>query len=93
MNPKKSGTIFIILMIALVAYGFGSVANAMDIGGDTLMNIIPSNFTSMGEQQITQMSNPSFKPVYLVQHVVVNTTNTTPDNSNNNQTDNQNTNQ
>ena len=30
MNSKKSGTIFIVLMIALIAYGSGSVANAFD---------------------------------------------------------------
>ena len=76
MNPKKTGTVFIILMVALTAYGFGSVANALNIGGNTIVNIIPSNFTSFDQQQITPISNPSFKPVYLVQHIVINTTNT-----------------
>jgi hypothetical protein len=29
MTPKKSGTLFIVLMIALVAYGTASGANAL----------------------------------------------------------------
>lgn len=84
MSPKKNGTIFIVLMVALAAYGVGSVANALNIGGDTIVNLIPSNFTSLGEQQITQMGNPSFKPVYLIQHMVVNATNASSGGNGNN---------
>ena len=96
MNPKKSGTIFIVLMIGLIAYGFGSVANAMDLDGNTIVNAIPSNFNSFNQQQITPINDPSFKPVYLINHIVINKTNTTnTTNNDNNLTSNmnQNTNQ
>jgi len=84
-------------MIGLMAYGFGSVANAMDIDGNTIVNILPSNFNSLNQQQITQITDPSFKPVYLINHIVINKTNTTNTTNNlDNQTNsnsNQNTNQ
>ncbi len=72
MNSKKSGTIFIVLMIALVAYGFGSFANAFDLGGNTMVNLIPSEITSFNQQQITEMNDPSFQPVYLIQQAIFN---------------------
>lgn len=76
MNPKKNGMVFIVLMIALVAYGFGSVANALDVDGNMIVNLVPSNFSSFNQQQITQIDNP-FKPVYLINHIVINSSNTT----------------
>lgn len=84
MNPRKNGTIFIVLMIALVAYGFGSVANAMHIGGDVIADFIPSNLSTFNQQQIAQINDPFFKPVHLVQHIVINTTNTTTSNETDN---------
>ncbi len=86
MNPKKSGTIFIVLMIAFVAFGSGSIADALNLGGDAIVNLIPANFTSLNQQQITPMDNPSFKPVYLTTHIVANKTNTTINNNTYNQT-------
>jgi hypothetical protein len=71
MNSKKSGTIFIVLMIAIIAYGFGSVANAFDLGGNSMVNLIPSDITSFNQQQITQMNDPSFQPVYLIEHTII----------------------
>jgi hypothetical protein len=82
MNPKKSGTIFIVLMIAFVAFGTGSIADALNLDGDAIVNLIPDNFTSINQQQITQIDDPSFKPVPLTTHVVENNTNTTPINNN-----------
>jgi hypothetical protein len=71
MNSKKSGTIFIVLIIALIAYGSGSVANAFDLGGNSMVNLIPSEITSFNQQQITQMNDPSFQPVYLIQQEIM----------------------
>lgn len=88
MNPKKSGTIFIVLMIAFVAFGSGSIADALNLDGDAIINLIPSNFTTINQQQITQIDDPNFKAVDLMTHVVINQTNTT-DNDNDNTTDNQ----
>jgi hypothetical protein len=78
MNPKKSGTVFIVLMIALIAFGFASAANVANIGTNTIDNLIPSNFSLSGQQQISQIGDTSFKPVYVNKRVVVNVTNTTP---------------
>ncbi len=89
MNSKKSGTIFIVLIIALIAYGSGSVANAFDLGGNSMVNLIPSEITSFNQQQITQMNDPSFQPVYLIQQAITNNdTNTTNETQNTTTNDN-----
>ncbi len=81
-------------MIALIAYGFGSVANAFDLGGNLMVNLIPSNITSFNDQQITQMNDPSFAPMYLTEHAITssnltsNTNSTNDTNYSGNQTDN-----
>lgn len=80
-------------MIAFVAFGSGSIADALNLDGDAIVNLIPSNFTSLNQQQIIQMDNPSFKPVYLTTHVVVNQTNNTNNNATNNETNEDYTNQ
>lgn len=82
MNPKKSGTIFIVLMIAFVAFGFGSIADALNLGGDAIVNLIPANITNINQQQVTQIDDPTFTPVTLTSHVVENKT-VTPSNSTN----------
>lgn len=87
MNPKKSGTVFIVLIIAFVAFGFGSIADALNLGGDAIVNLIPANFSSIDQQQVTQMDDPSFKPVSLMTHVVVHK-NTTENNGTGNNTNN-----
>ncbi len=83
-------------MVALTAYGFGSVANALNIGGNSLVNFIPSDITSLNDQQLTQMNDSSFQPVYLIQHAITTsnltsntTSNSTNDTNSDNQTDNQ----
>lgn len=86
MTPKKSGTLFIVLMIALVAYGAASGANALNIGTDIGVGLIPSNFNFNGDQKITEVGDPSFSPVHIVRHIQVNTTNTTNNNTNNSST-------
>lgn len=77
MTPKKSGTLFIVLMIALVAYGAASGANALNIGTDIGVGLIPSNFNLNGDQKITEIGDSNFTPVHIVKHIQVNTTNTT----------------
>ncbi len=64
-------------MIAFVAFGSGSIADALNLGGDAIVDLIPANFTNMNQQQITQIDNPTFEPVQLTQQQVVNNTNTT----------------
>jgi hypothetical protein len=88
MDPKKSGTIFIVFMVALVAFGIGSVADAFNLDGNFIVNLIPSNITTLNQQQINQIDDPSFKPVYLMTHIVTNTTSIRTNNStDDNQTD------
>ncbi len=78
MTPKKSGTIFIVLMIAMVAFGFASCANALNIGTDIGVGLIPSDFNfNGGDQRISEIDNSDFTPVHIYRHVNVNTTNTT----------------
>jgi len=78
-------------MIAFVAYGSGSIADALNLDGDAIINLIPSNLTTINQQQITPIDDPNFKPVYLMTHIVVNTTKNTTNNSTDNETNNQNT--
>ena len=77
MTPKKSGTLFIVLMIAMVAYGAASGANALNIGTDIGVGLIPSNFNLNGDQKISEIGDSNFTPVHIVKHIQVNTTNTT----------------
>lgn len=81
MSPKKSGTIFVVVMIAFVAFGAGSIADALNLDGDAIINLIPANLT-INQQQITQIGNPTFQPVDLTTHLVINITNTTKNNTN-----------
>ncbi|MDD3984835.1 MAG: hypothetical protein PHY59_02860 [Methanobacterium sp.] len=78
MNPKKSGTLFIVLIIALVAFGTASAANVAHIGTGLFedLNITQLNLTSLnGQKQITAIGDPSFKPTYLTKRIINNTTN------------------
>ncbi|EKQ50641.1 MAG: hypothetical protein B655_2376 [Methanobacterium sp. Maddingley MBC34] len=77
MTPKKSGTLFIVLMIALVAYGAASGANALNVGTDIGVGLIPSNFNLNGDQKISEIGDSNFTPVHIVKHIQVNITNTT----------------
>lgn len=95
MNPKKAGKLFIVLMISLVAFGFGSCANALNSGNDVTSGILPSTLASNNEQQISTINDSSFEPVHVMRHfynttnstnstrTITNTTNSTENNSNN----------
>jgi hypothetical protein len=77
MTPKKSGTLFIVLMIALVAYGAASGANALNIGTNLGVGLIPSDLNLNSDQKISEIGDSNFTPVHIVKHVQINTTNTT----------------
>ncbi len=77
MSPKKSGTLFIVLMISLVAFGVASTMNLANIGTNLDSGLIPSNLTMSSPQQITVIGDPSFQPNYITNHVIINTTNVT----------------
>jgi hypothetical protein len=85
MKPQKNGKLFIVLMIALLAYGFASGVHALGIGEDVGNNLITSDLDLSGDQKISEVSDPSFKQVYLTRRAV-NVTNTTPKNTTTNQT-------
>jgi len=78
MNPKKSGTVFIVLMIALLAFGVASAANVVGLGSNMVDSIVPTNLSLNGQQQVTAIGDTSFTPVYVNKRAVVNVTNTTP---------------
>lgn len=73
-------------MIAFVAFGSGSIADALNLGGDAIVNLIPANFTSISQQQIIEIDDASFKPVQLITHVVENKTSNQTDNNSTNST-------
>jgi hypothetical protein len=78
MNPKKSGTLFIVLIIALLAFGVASGANVFGLGSNLIGSSLPSNLSLNGQQQISAIGDTSFTPVYVNKRAVVNITNTTP---------------
>ncbi len=77
MNPKKSGTLFIVLMIALLAFGVASAVNVTKIGNEQLSSITVPNFNLSSQEQITTIGDPNFQPVYITKRMVLNVTNTT----------------
>ena len=77
MNPKTAGRLFIVLMIALVAYGFASSANALNIGTDLGVGLFPSNFNFENVQKISEIGDPSYTPVTVVRRITINITNVT----------------
>jgi hypothetical protein len=77
MNPKKSGTLFIVLMIALIAFGVASAANVAKVGNEQLSGITIPKLNLNSQEQITTIGDPNFQPVYITKHVVLNVTNTT----------------
>jgi len=77
MNPKTAGRLFIVLMIALVAYGFASSANALNIGTDLGVGLFPSNFNFENGQKISEIGDPSYTPVTVVRRITINITNVT----------------
>ena len=77
MNPKKSGTLFIVLMIALIAFGVASAVNITNIGNEQLSSITIPKLNLSSQEQITTIGDPNFQPVYITKRIVLNVTNTT----------------
>lgn len=93
MNPKKSGTVFIVLMISLLAFGSASSANLANVGTGLIGGLVMPNLSLQSQDQVTAIGDTSFQPVYVNKRVVVNVTNTTtPVVPTNNSTSNNNTN-
>ncbi|MFY9637194.1 MAG: hypothetical protein WAK14_00145 [Methanobacterium sp.] len=77
MNPKKSGTMFIVLMIALIAFGVASAANVANIGNDQLKGLTLPNLNLNNQEQITTIGDPNYQPVYITKRIILNVTNNT----------------
>ena len=77
MNPKKSGTLFIVLMIALLAFGVASAVNVAKIGNEQLSSITLPKLNLNSQEQITTIGDPNFQPVSITKRIVLNVTNTT----------------
>ena len=77
MNPKKSGTLFIVLMVALIAFGVASAVNITHIGNEQLSSITIPKLNLSSQEQITTIGDPNFQPVYITKRIVLNVTNTT----------------
>lgn len=80
MNPRKAGKLFIVLMISLIAFGFGSCANALNSGNDVTSGILPSMIASNSNEQISTIGDPSFEPAHVMKQTynITNSTNSTP---------------
>ena len=83
MNPKKSGTLFIVLMIALIAFGVASAVNITNIGNEQLSSITIPKLNLSSQEQITTIGDPNFQPVYITKRIVLNVTNTSVISTNN----------
>lgn len=81
MSPKRNGTVFIVLMLALVAFGFGSAASALNLGGDFFKDLMSADFLGLNQKQVTQVDDPNFQPIYLLQKVQMNNTNSSDRNN------------
>ena len=77
MNNKKKGKIFIVLMISLIAFGFGSCVYAINGSNDFVNGLIPSTLSWNTPEQISILGDSSFEPTYIIKHFYNNTTNTT----------------
>jgi hypothetical protein len=79
MNSGKKGKLFAVLMVSLVAFGFGSCVNVLNSGNDITSGILPSSFALNGEDQLTIIEDSSFEPVHVKRHYynMTNTTNST----------------
>lgn len=77
MNTRKMGKIFIVLMISLIAFGFGSCANALNSGNDITNGLIPSAISIQNQEQISVIEDSSFEPIHIMRHFYNNTTNST----------------
>ncbi|HML05477.1 MAG TPA: hypothetical protein VK426_06870 [Methanobacterium sp.] len=77
MNTRKMGKMFIVLMISLLAFGFGSGVNALTAGNNVTSGIIPSSINLTTPEQISVMEDSSFDPVRVIRHFYTNTTNST----------------
>ena len=86
MNSKKEGKLFIVLMISLIAFGFGSCANVLNSGNDITFGFLPSLFASSNGQQISTIGDPSFEPIHAMRQFYNNSTNSTPVNGTTNST-------
>ena len=82
MNNKKKGKIFIVLMISLIAFGFGSCVYAVNGSNDFVNGLIPSTLSLNTPEQISILGDSSFEPVYIIKHFYNNTTNTTNNTTN-----------
>ncbi len=83
MNSKKKGKLFIVLMISLIAFGFGSCINVLNSGNDVTSGFLPSISASSNEQQISTIGDPSFEPAHVMKQFynTTNSTNSTPVNN------------
>jgi hypothetical protein len=84
MNSKKAGKLFIVLMVSLIAFGFGSLANVLNSGNDITFGTLPSISASNNDQQISTIGDPSFEPAHVMRQFYNNSTNTTNSTSINN---------
>ena len=67
MDPHKIVNVFMIFIVASIAYGSGTAANLFDLS-DKIENILP--YLTISDQQIMEIKNPLFKPIHLTDRYI-----------------------
>ncbi|MEW6010874.1 MAG: hypothetical protein AB1604_06230 [Euryarchaeota archaeon] len=80
MNPKKSGKLFAVILLALFAYGCGSSLSL--VVSDSISLELPTTLAA-DDGQISIIGDPDFEPVLLRERVITITNNTTNQTTNN----------
>ncbi|MBU4535071.1 MAG: hypothetical protein KKF16_04430 [Euryarchaeota archaeon] len=80
MNPKKSGKLFAVVLLALFAYGCGSSLSL--VTSESISIELPTTLAA-DDGQISTIGDPDFEPVILRQRVITITNNTTNQTTNN----------
>jgi len=61
MISRKKGKLFIVLSIALIAFGIGSVTNVLTSDNFSLNDIIPSSLAFEEQEKVMVIGDPSFR--------------------------------
>ncbi|RJS49275.1 MAG: hypothetical protein CIT03_03285 [Methanobacterium sp.] len=80
MNPKKSGKLFAVILLAIFAYGCGS---SLSLAVSDSISLELPTILAADDGQISTIGNPDFEPVILRERVITITNNTTNQTTNN----------
>ncbi|GAB4316654.1 MAG: hypothetical protein Kow0019_17480 [Methanobacteriaceae archaeon] len=83
MISRKKGKLFIVLSIALISFGIGSIINVLTSDSFSIDDFIPTSLALEEQEKVMVIGDPSFQPVYIKKvvpkpiNITNNTTNAT----------------